>query len=322
MSRKTEGAKRRLQSRMCKCGKPAVIFRKYEGSYLCKSHFLRSIERKVKKNIRVHNLARPGDRIGVGLSGGKDSVVCLCLMHKILSSRRDIKLVAISLDEGIKGYRKDSLKYARDLCRKLGIEHHIYSFKEEFRKTLDQKAAEAKKTGSKYDKELACTLCGVARRYMLNKYSRKLRLTKLCTGHNLDDESQAILMNYIKGDLYRASRMGPEPVVYDKKFIGRIKPLRIIPEKEVALYAILAGIKYHNEECPHRCGLRLEVRDFVNSLEENHSGVKFTILETFDRILPPLRNQMEKEAGELHYCRNCGEPSSKELCKTCELWRG
>lgn len=128
-------------------------------------------------------------------------------------------------------------------------------------------------------------------------------------------------MNYIRGDLYRASRMGPEPVVYDKKFIGRIKPLRFIPEKEVALYAILAGIKYHNEKCPHRCGLRLEVRDFVNSLEENHSGIKFTILETFDRILPSLRSQMEKEIGKLHYCRKCGEPSAKDICKTCELWR-
>lgn len=315
-NRKAEG-----RARMCKCGKPAVIFRKYEGSYLCKVHFLQSIERKVKKNMRVHGLVKPGDVIGVGLSGGKDSIVCLYLMHKILSPRRDMKLAAISLDEGIKGYRTDSLAYARDLCKKLGVKHYVYSFKEEFGKTLDQKVRELSKSKKKYDLEVSCTLCGVARRYMLNKYSRNLSLTKLCTGHNLDDESQAVLMNYIRGDLYRASRMGPEPVVYDRKFIGRIKPLRFIPEKEVALYAILAGIRYHNEECPHRCGMRLEVRDFVNQLEENHSGVKFTILETFDRILPSLRSQMEKEQTKVRYCRKCGEPSAREVCKTCELWR-
>jgi len=313
--------KRTTKSPVCKCGKPAVIFRKYEGSYLCKAHFLQSVEKKVKKNMRVHNLVRPGDRIGVGLSGGKDSITCLYLMHKILGPRRDIRIVAISLDEGIRGYRTDSLKYARDICRKFGIRHYVYSFKKEFGKTLDQKVRKAKVGKRKYEQELACTLCGVARRYMLNKYSRHLKLTKLCTGHNLDDESQAVLMNYIRGDLYRASRMGPEPVVYDKKFIGRIKPLRLIPEKEVALYAILTGIKYHNEECPHRCGLRLEVRDFVNHLEENHSGVKFTILETFDRILPSLRKQIEKEQREMHYCKKCGEPSARLVCKTCELWR-
>ena len=311
-----------MKSPSCKCGKPAVIFRKYEGSYLCKQHFLQSVERKVKKNIRVNNLVKPGDRIGIAVSGGKDSMAALYLMHKILSPRRDIRIVAISLDEGIRGYREPSLKYARDLCKKLGVEHKVYSFMKEFGKSLDQKVKDTRKGERKYDLEVSCTLCGVARRYMLNKYSRKLRLTKLCTGHNLDDESQAVLMNYIRGDLYRASRMGPGPVVYDKKFIGRIKPLRIIPEKEVALYAILAGLKYHNKECPYRCGLRLEVRDFVNSLEENHSGMKFTILETFDRILPSLRSQMEKEIGKLHYCRKCGEPSSKEICKTCELWRG
>jgi uncharacterized protein (TIGR00269 family) len=316
-------SKRVAEKPTCKCGKPAVIFRKYEGSYLCKAHFLQSVEKKVKRNIRTHNLVKPGDKMGVGLSGGKDSITCLYLLHKILGPRRDIKIVAISLDEGIKGYRTDSLKCARDMCRKLGIKHYVYSFKKEFGKMLDQKVAHVRKSasGKRYEQELACTLCGVARRYMLNKYSRQLKLTKLCTGHNLDDESQAVLMNYIRGDMYRASRMGPEPVQYDKKFIGRIKPLRFIPEKEVALYAVLAGIRYHNEECPHRTGLRLEIRDFVNSLEENHSGVKFTILETFDRILPSLRNQMEKEIGKVRYCRKCGEPSAREVCKTCELWR-
>jgi uncharacterized protein (TIGR00269 family) len=305
---------------VCKCGKPAVIFRKYEGSYLCRAHFLQSIERKVKKNIRVHNLVKPGDRIGVAVSGGKDSMACLYLMHRIIGPRRDMELLAISIDEGIKGYREQCISRVKELCRKLKIRHYVYSFRKEFGETLDQKIKEVKKS-RKYDLEVACTLCGVGRRYLLNKKARELKLTKLCTGHNLDDEVQGILMNYIRGDLYRASRTGPEPVVYDKKFIGRIKPLRIIPEKETALYSLLAGLKYCDKKCPHRCGLRLEARAFVNSLEENHSGIKFTILETFDRILPSIRAQMEKEIGELHYCRKCGEPSSKELCKTCELWR-
>jgi len=309
------------KSPVCKCGKPAVIFRKYEGSYLCRQHFLLSVERKVKKNIRVNNLVGPGDRIGVAVSGGKDSTTALYLMHKILGPRRDIKLVAISLDEGIRGYRESSLKYARGLCRKLGIKQYVYSFKKEFGKNLDQKMREVKKFGRKYDLDVSCTLCGVGRRYILNKKARELKLTKLCTGHNLDDEVQGILMNYIRGDLQRASRMGPGPVVYDKKFIGRIKPLRIIPEKEVALYAILAGIKYHNKECPHRSGMRLEVRDFINKLEDRHSGIKYSILETFDRVLPALREKMEKESGEMRYCSKCREPSSREVCKTCELWR-
>jgi uncharacterized protein (TIGR00269 family) len=306
---------------LCKCGKPAVIFRKYEGSYLCKAHFLQSIERKVKKNVRIHGLVKPGDRIGVAVSGGKDSMACLLLMHKMLGPRRDVGLVVISVDEGIRGYREQCISRVKALCKRLGIKHYVYSFREEFGKTLDQKIRDVKRSKVKHDLEVACTLCGVGRRYLLNKKARELKLTKLCMGHNLDDESQAVLMNYIRGDLYRASRMGPEPVVYDRKFVGRIKPLRIIPEKEVALYSMLSGLDFHDSKCPHRCGIRLEVRDFVNDLEDKHSGMRFTILETFDRILPSIRSQMEKEQGELHYCRMCGEPSARELCKTCELWR-
>ncbi len=305
---------------VCKCGKPAVIFRKYEGSYLCRAHFLQSLERKVKKNIRIHKLVKPGDRIGVAVSGGKDSMACLYLMHKIIGPRRDVELLAISVDEGIRGYREQCISRVKKLCSKLKIRLHVYSFRQEFGETLDQKLKEVNKSG-KYDLDVSCTLCGVGRRYLLNKKARELKLTKLCTGHNLDDEAQAVLMNYIRGDLYRASRMGPEPVVYDRKFVGRIKPLRIIPEKEVALYSMLSGLDFHDKKCPHRCGIRLEVRKFVDDLEDKHSGMKFTILETFDRILPSIRSQMEKEQGEMHYCRKCGEPSSRELCKTCELWR-
>jgi uncharacterized protein (TIGR00269 family) len=274
----------------------------------------------VKKNIRVHNLVKSGDRIGIGVSGGKDSTAALYVMHKILSPRRDIELAAILIDEGIKGYREKSLESAKELCKKLGVKHHVYSFGEEFGKTLDQKLREIRK-GKKCDLEVSCTLCGVGRRYILNRKARELGLNKLCTGHNLDDEVQGILMNYIRGDLYRASRMGPEPVVHDKKFIGRIKPLRIIPEKEVALYALLTGIKFYQKVCPYRAGMRLEMRDFLNNLEDQHSGIKFSVLETFDRILPNVREFADKNIGNVYYCAKCKEPSSKKICKTCELWR-
>jgi len=309
-----------MSQRKCKCGKPAVFYRRYEGTYLCKTCFCRSVEKKVKKNIRVHNLIKSGDRIGVALSGGKDSTTVLYIMHKIVHPRRDMELAAISIDEGIKGYREKALKQAEKTCKKLGVKHYVFSFKEEFGKTLDEKIKDIKSGRFKPDVDVACTLCGVGRRYILNKKARELKLTKICLGHNLDDEVQGILMNYIRGDLPRASRMGPEPVVYDKKFIGRIKPLRVIPEKESALYAILKGLDFYNKHCPYRSGMRLEVRDFINSLEANHSGIKFNILETFDRVLPSIRRLVESEIENVTYCKKCGEPASKDICKACDLW--
>lgn len=295
----------------CQCGKNAVYYRRHEGSYLCKSHFIKSFEKIVKRSIRKHNYIEKGDKIALGLSGGKDSSVLLYILHNLVKDRRDIELFAISVDEGIKGYRKDSLEIAAKLCKKLGVEHHIISFKKFFGKSLDEKI--------KISKDFtACTYCGVARRYILNKKAREFGANKLALGHNLDDESQSIIMNYLRGDLLRLVRMDPD-IKPLKSFIKRIKPLRAVSEKEIGLYALLKGLKVQEDECPNLDGLRFEIRDFLNNIEKNHAGTKINILQTFDKIVSILKKEIKHE-GKLIFCEKCGEPSSDKICKTCDLW--
>jgi uncharacterized protein (TIGR00269 family) len=313
-------AGRAAGEKRCSCGKRAVYFRKYEGTYLCREHFLSSVERKVKKNIRTNSLIESCDRIAVAVSGGKDSMVLLSIMDSIVSPRKDMRMVVISVDEGIKGYRDKGIRAVRDFCRKHKIKHHKVTFRKELGKTTDQVVREIR-SGKEKRFGNPCTFCGVARRYVLNKTARKLKCSKLCLGHNLDDEVQSILMNYMRGDLARASRMGPKPVAYDRKFVARIKPLRTIPEKELALYAVLRGLDFHNRECPNRSGMRNEVREFLQSMEREHSGMKFTILESFDRMLPYIRDMASREDKKVWYCTKCGEPASGRVCSTCQLWK-
>ncbi|NOX71825.1 MAG: TIGR00269 family protein [Candidatus Micrarchaeota archaeon] len=363
------------------CEKPAVIYRKYEGRHLCSAHFMRSFEKKVKATISKYEMVDKNDVICVALSGGKDSCATLYILKKIFGKRPDIKIFALTIDEGIKGYRDESIEMAKKLCKRLGVEHHIVSFKDEFKMTLDEKIKESmggshtrpdtahlpmkveRNTRERESSMLAnmflkkrepspvgrrsewksgpCTYCGVARRYMLNKCARKFGATKVATGHNLDDEVQAIFMDYINGNLSRASRMGKTQnpwnglengisdnvvsAVKEKLFIPRIKPFREIPEKEVALYAILKDMDAQFAECPHVTGIRFLTRDFINDLEANHSGSKYSIVETFNKILPCIQMTIEKKIesgeGKLARCKICGEPSSQEICKTCELWR-
>ncbi len=298
----------------CKCGKKAIFYRKYEGTYLCKSCFCRSIERKVKRTIRKYKLIKPKDKIAFALSGGKDSSLVLYLMKKIFKNRKDLKFFAISIDEGIKGYRDESLKKAKQLCKKLNIPHYVFSFKKEFGKDLDQLVKEKKL------KEGVCTYCGVGRRWILNKKAKELGANKICFGHNLDDEIQGIFLDYIKGDLLRLIRMDTKPIIKDKSlFIPRIKPLREIPERESALYAIVKNLDFYMAECPYASGMRFEIRDFLNNLEENHPGVKFSIFETFNKILPYIKKSIKGE--KIFKCEKCGEPTSHKICKTCELWK-
>jgi uncharacterized protein (TIGR00269 family) len=308
----------------CSCGRKAVFHRKYEGTYLCRDCFLRSIEKKFKRTVRKHGMIRSGDRVGVAFSGGKDSSAVLYLMNKIVSPRRDMSLVAIMIDEGSGEYRKKHLELARKFCKKLGVEYHCFSFREEFGKGITQKAREIRRGDSKIKEH--CTYCGVGRRYMLNKKARELGVTKLCMGHNLDDEVQAVLLNYIRGDLHRAGRMGPVTDRSVRKeggrlFVPRIKPLREIPEKETAVFSILMGFDLSWSKCPYAGGIRFDAKDFINNLEWKYPGIKFTILETFDKLLPHIRDFSDKGEGKIVKCSRCGEPGSDEVCKACELWR-
>ena len=302
-----------------KCGRKAVFHRKYEGLYLCERHFVRSIEDKVRRTIRKYGMVRRGDRIAFALSGGKDSSAVLYVMKKIFGKRKDLEFFAISIDEGIPGYRDESLKIARKLCESLGVEHHIFSFREEFGKTLTEKVKEIKK--SEGWEGTACTYCGLARRWLLNRKARELGANKICFGMNLDDEIQGIMMDYIRGDLVRLARMGGEAVVSHKLFVPRIKPFREIPEKEIGLYAILSGLEVQEDECPFLEGPRFRVRDFLNDLEAESPGIKFSVLKTFEKLLPHVRGIVKREGVKLTRCAKCGEPSSQRICKTCELWR-
>lgn len=305
----------------CTCGKDAVFFRKYEGTHLCGPHFSENIEKKVLKTISTNSMIAPGDHVIFGLSGGKDSAsVC-----NILAKRKlwNVKLTGVSVDEGTGKYRVDSIEAARKLCDSLQIPHHVFSFKEELGFTLKEKVDELRaKENSPYATE-PCTICSIGRRQILNRAAREIGGTKLCLGHTLDDEAQSVLMNFIRGDIQRAARGGPVTdysVSKGRGFIPRIKPLREIPERETALYTWLNKIPHVSGSCPYTGGLRIGVRHFINNLEMNSPGVKFSILHTYDKILPSFREIAEKTPSKLKTCKKCGEPSASAVCRSCELW--
>ena len=126
-----------------------------------------------------------------------------------------------------------SLVYMVEICLQLMCVSmkYIVSFKDVFGITMDEIA-------SKHDELGECSYCGVFRRVCLNKKSKDLRLDKLVTGHNLDDIAQSILMNFVNGDMQKLARLGPHRKV-QPGLVPRMLPLRTIPEKEVALYAII-----------------------------------------------------------------------------------
>jgi len=288
------------------------VFKLISGESLCRSCFLRYFERKVRKTVRIFKLLGKEERIVVGVSGGKDSLTVLNILHNIAERQRKWEVIALAIDEGIKGYRNSCLMDARDFCKTRGITLHVYSFKDEFGYSLDEMVKKLKMK--------PCSICGVLRRHLLNTKARELGATKLATGHNMDDEAQSIIMNQFRRNIETSARLGPiTGVIKEKKFIRRVKPLYLMTEKEVMAYAFLKGISGRFVECPYAYdSYRGEVRDMLNEFEARHPGTKNSIVQSFLEILPLLKKHYKTQA-KLKFCRVCGEPCSGEICKACEI---
>jgi len=295
------------------CGREAIFLRSYSGESLCKRCYVRSIEKKVKTTISRHNMFNPDDRIAVAVSGGKDSVSLLHILHKIEMKFPRSELSAITIDEGISGYREEAVMIAKENCKRLGVEHVVKSFEELYGHSLDEIVKIAEEKGGMSP----CSYCGVLRRKALNVAAKDIAADKLALAHTLDDEVQTRLLNVIHGDVARLGRVGPVLEGDYPGFVRRIKPLCEVPEREVAFYAFLKTIEFQMVPCPYRgTALRNDIRIFLNRLETNHPGTKYTVLRAFEKIAPSIR-ELTGKAG-LENCKICGEPTVGVICKACQ----
>ncbi len=297
-----------------RCDKAEIIIeRKHSGQRLCIECFILSIQKKVLKDIRKQKLIEKGDRVAVALSGGKDSVTVLDILNS-LYERKIIDLMAITIDEGIQGYRDEAIQIAAKHAQQLGIKHRIVSFKECFNLSLDEIMASDPSRG-------ACTYCGVLRRWIINKTAREMGATKIVTGHNLDDETQSILMNYLEGNIDNLTRIGARTFPASDNFVVKIKPLREIPEKEVGIYVLARNLEAHFAGCPYsRDSFRAEIAQIVKDLSKNHPTIMYSTLRGFDKIKIALKKEYSP-GFNLKNCINCGEPSAQKLCRACLFCR-
>jgi uncharacterized protein (TIGR00269 family) len=291
-----------------KCGNPKIIIkRKQSGQALCSDCFIESIVKKVKKTIKKEKLIDKGDKVLLGLSGGKDSLALLDILYEF-HQKNIINLYAVTVDEGIKNYRESGIKIAIKHAKKLGIEHTIVSFKDSFGLTLDEIMHENIDKG-------ACSYCGVFRRWVMNKVAKDLNVNKIATGHNLDDETQSILMNYLEGNIHNLSKIGAK--IESNVFTPKIKPLREVPEYEIGLYAIVKNLNPHLSACPYsNKSFRMEVSQIMKNLSKNHPTIMYSTLRGFDKIKIAIKNQYQNTMN-FNRCEICGEPSSGSKCQVC-----
>ena len=299
----------------------------YSGAHLCEVHFTRSVEKRVRRRVREDSLisreATPEnpETWVIGLSGGKDSVVLTEILADTFGEDPRIELVALSIHEGIEGYRDESLAASEELTEELGIEHEVVGYEEEFGVRMDDVVEDDPENMA------PCAYCGVFRRDLLEEYAEKLGADKLLTGHNLDDEAQTALMNFLEGDVkqvakhFDASIGGFDDREESDSFVPRAKPLRDIPEKEVALYAHVNDLPAHITECPHASeAYRGEIQELLLKLEENHPGTRHSIMSGYEELAELAAEAYGgDEDGNLGECEECGSTTSADVCRKCRL---
>ena len=300
-----------------KCNNNAVIV--LQHGELCKRHFIDYFEDKVFKTINKFQLIGRNEKLCVAVAGGKDSLTVLYLTKKYLEKNNIPinNISALAVDEGIDKYRERTLVDLQKFCAEHNMPLTIISFEQEFGKTLDK----AYPIINKDAKKKPCNVCGVWRRYLLNKHAKKLGADKVITGHNLDDEAQAMVMNMFKANTALAARLGPISGVQEHDlFIRRVKPLYFCAEKEVRLYALLKNFQIQFTECPYsKEGYRHHIQEMLNKFEHKYKGTKLGIVNSFLAMLPLLQEKEKWSPKEIRPCGGCQEASNKEICNACAM---
>ncbi len=285
------------------CGKKPVIYMPHHRLALCREHFDSWFLKHLERTVKEFRMFSKDDGILVAVSGGKDS---LALWDALL--RLGYRADGFYLDLGIGDYSKRSREAVERFAGERGAKLIIRSLSEE----LGGIPLLVERTGRE-----SCSVCGSVKRYFFNKVAKDHRYAVVVTGHNLDDEASSLLGNLLSWNLKYLGRKHPV-LPQEGGFVRKAKPLCRFTEKETALYCLLRGIDYVEEECPFSEGATsIFYKEILNRIEERSPGTKMRFYLEYVRKVLPLFGQDSKES--LGRCRVCGEPSPSEVCTFCSL---
>ncbi|WP_461829569.1 TIGR00269 family protein [Aquifex sp.] len=291
--------------RKCRiCGNKAIIYMPHHRLALCKEHFVEWFERYTERTIKEFKMFTRKDRILVAISGGKDSLSLWHVLRKL-----GYEADGLYIDLGIGEYSKKSREKVEKFAQRINAKVIVVDLKEELASIPELKEVTTRE---------ACSVCGLVKRYNFNRVAKEHGYNVVATGHNLDDEASALFANVLNWNEKYLGRKYPV-LEEEEGFVRKVKPFCKFTEKETALYALLNGIDYIEEECPFsEDATFIFYKRILNEIEEKIPGTKLRFyLDYLRKIYPKFRKPEEKK--ELKPCKVCGEPTMGEICPVCRM---
>jgi tRNA 2-thiocytidine biosynthesis protein TtcA len=231
------------------------------------------LAKKTTRAITDFNLVEDGDRVMVGLSGGKDSWALIRILD-VLRQRAPItfSIVAVNVDSGYEGYQHRAVA---DACAARGWE--FYSEHTSIGAVIDQKLD---------PDQTPCSLCARLRRGVLYRMADAVGATKIALGHHLDDFVETLLLNLFFAGTLKAM---PARLVSDNRKYTVIRPLVYVTEAEARAYCKENELPIIGCCCP-ACGdlslQRQRVKRLIMELEREHPNVKASMIKALANVMP------------------------------------
>jgi len=299
-----------------KCAAKAVINMRQHKLALCKDHFLEWIPEQTQRFIEKYRMFTPEEKVLVAVSGGKDSLSLWDILWR-LGYQADGLYIGLGIDGGI-AYSNQSQRLSESFAVERGLHLHVVDIPQEYGNSIPQMASRTRRGQGK-----PCSVCGLTKRHTMNRVALSGGYDVLVTGHNLDDEAAVLFgntLNWIPGYLVR---QGPVLEANRPGLARKAKPLCRIYEKEMAAYALLRGIEYVYEECPHAEGAKtIYYKELLNKLEADRPGAKLSFYLSFLKAKENglFASQADPDTDRLHACPACGQPtSSPGECAFCRM---
>ena len=215
-----------------------------------------------RRAIDDYSMIEEGDKIAVGISGGKDSLTLLCAMAALRKFYpKKFELIAITIDMGFE--EKMDFSEVKALCDKLEVTYHIVPT--EISKIIFDVRKESN----------PCSLCAKMRRGALHNAARELGCSSVALGHHFDDVVETFMLN-----LFFEGRLGCfSPVTYLSRVgIKLIRPMLYMPEKDVKEFARKNDLPVIISPCPaDKNTQREEMKQLLHSLEHENKGLRYRI---------------------------------------------